>query len=164
MHWLVGRGLQLMHMCGKMLISKVLLFQRTSTILQMLVFHHAKNFSFHTMGSNITWLNGVVLVSGNYHIFNLSHSIHICINNCRPTTKEELFNLRHASAWNVIECIFGVLKWHFRILLIAPEYNLEVQARWCDPESSEWATKQTNPRIIVCRFRKESWWKPLSVS
>jgi hypothetical protein len=47
----------------------------------------------------------------------------------RPTTKEELFNLRHASARNVIERIFGVLKRRFRILHIAPEYNLEVQAR-----------------------------------
>ena len=47
----------------------------------------------------------------------------------RPTTKEELFNLRHASARNVIEQIFGVLKRRFRILLIAPEYNLKVQAR-----------------------------------
>lgn len=40
-----------------------------------------------------------------------------------------MFNLRHASARNVIERIFGVLKRRFRILLIAPEYNLEVQAR-----------------------------------
>lgn len=47
----------------------------------------------------------------------------------RPTTKEELFNLRHASARNIIERIFGVLKRRFRILLLAPEYNLEIQAR-----------------------------------
>ena len=46
----------------------------------------------------------------------------------RPTTKEELFNLRHASAHNVIECIFGVLKRRFRILHLAPEYDMEVQA------------------------------------
>ena len=39
-----------------------------------------------------------------------------------------MFNLQHASARNVIERIFRVLKRHFRILLIAPEYNLEVQA------------------------------------
>ena len=31
----------------------------------------------------------------------------------RPKTKEELFNLRHASARNVIERIFGVLKCRF---------------------------------------------------
>ena len=46
-----------------------------------------------------------------------------------PVNKEELFNLRHASARNVIERIFGVLKRCFRILLLAPEYNLEIQAR-----------------------------------
>ena len=33
------------------------------------------------------------------------------------------------SARNVIEHIFGVLKRHFRILLLAPEYSLEIQAR-----------------------------------
>jgi hypothetical protein len=43
--------------------------------------------------------------------------------------KEELFNLRHASARNVIERIFGVLKRRFRILLLAPEYSMEIQAR-----------------------------------
>jgi hypothetical protein len=43
--------------------------------------------------------------------------------------KYELFNLRHASARNVIERIFGVLKRRFRILLLAPEYNLDIQAR-----------------------------------
>lgn len=40
-----------------------------------------------------------------------------------------MFNLRHASARNVIERIFGVLKRRFRILLIAPEYNLDIQAQ-----------------------------------
>lgn len=49
--------------------------------------------------------------------------------NDRPKNKEELFNLRHASARNVIERIFGVLKNRFRILLLAPEYSLNIQAR-----------------------------------
>ncbi|KIK13513.1 hypothetical protein PISMIDRAFT_17931 [Pisolithus microcarpus 441] len=44
-------------------------------------------------------------------------------------TPEELFNLRHASARNVIERIFGILKRHFRILLPAPEYDIDIQAR-----------------------------------
>ena len=47
----------------------------------------------------------------------------------RPANKQELFNLRRASARNVIERIFGVLKRKFRILLLAPEYSLETQAR-----------------------------------
>jgi hypothetical protein len=40
-----------------------------------------------------------------------------------------LFNLHHASARNVIKRIFGVLKRRFRILLLAPEYSLQIQAR-----------------------------------
>jgi hypothetical protein len=47
----------------------------------------------------------------------------------RPKNKEELFNLRHSSARNVIERIFGVLKRCFRVLLLTPEYSLEIQAR-----------------------------------
>ncbi|KAF8834555.1 hypothetical protein BDN67DRAFT_871777, partial [Paxillus ammoniavirescens] len=35
----------------------------------------------------------------------------------------------HASARNVVECIFGVLKRRFRLLLLAPEYSLDIQAR-----------------------------------
>ena len=46
-----------------------------------------------------------------------------------PANKEELFNLRHASARNVIERIFGVLKRRFRILVCPPEYSMEIQAR-----------------------------------
>ena len=40
-----------------------------------------------------------------------------------------MFNLHHSSAHNAIEHIFGVLKQQFQILLLAPEYSLEVQAR-----------------------------------
>jgi hypothetical protein len=47
----------------------------------------------------------------------------------RPQNKEELFNLRHAQARNVIERIFGVLKKRFRILLIGPEYDMTIQAQ-----------------------------------
>jgi hypothetical protein len=36
--------------------------------------------------------------------------------------------LRHASARNVIERIFGVLKRRFRILRIPPEYDMHIQA------------------------------------
>ena len=43
--------------------------------------------------------------------------------------KEELFNLRHASARNVTERIFGVLKHRFCILHFPPEYAPDVQAR-----------------------------------
>jgi len=53
--------------------------------------------------------------------------IHILVK--RPSNKEELFNLCHALACNAIERIFGVIKWHFRILLVAPEYGLGIQAQ-----------------------------------
>jgi DDE superfamily endonuclease len=46
-----------------------------------------------------------------------------------PANKEELFNLRHASARNVIERIFGVLKNRFKILSSSPHYDMALQAR-----------------------------------
>jgi hypothetical protein len=47
----------------------------------------------------------------------------------RPSNKEELFNLQHASVRNIIECIFSILKHHFRILLLLPAYAMELQAQ-----------------------------------
>lgn len=47
----------------------------------------------------------------------------------RPVTKEELYNLRHSSARNVVERVFGVLKRRFTILVHPPEYSMEIQAR-----------------------------------
>jgi DDE superfamily endonuclease len=55
-------------------------------------------------------------------IYHINHLV-------RPVNKEELFNLRHAQAQNVVEHIFGVLKHWFCILLIGPEYNPKIQAR-----------------------------------
>lgn len=46
----------------------------------------------------------------------------------RPKDYEELFNLRHAQARNVIERIFGVLKRRFKLSTTAPEYPLNIQA------------------------------------
>ena len=47
----------------------------------------------------------------------------------RPANKEEVFNLCHAQARNVIERIFGVLKHRFWILLLGQGYSLKVQAQ-----------------------------------
>ena len=43
-----------------------------------------------------------------------------------PHDTKELFNLHHTSACNVIEQIFGILKWHFWILCNPPEYNMAI--------------------------------------
>lgn len=69
------------------------------------------------MGSRKNTVNTFHLVTTNYS------------NTVRPSNPQELFNLRHASARNVIERIFGILKRRFRILLLAPEYDMEIQAR-----------------------------------
>jgi hypothetical protein len=45
-----------------------------------------------------------------------------------PANAEELFNLRHSSARNIIERIFGIVKNWFAILMIAPHYGMDVQA------------------------------------
>ena len=37
--------------------------------------------------------------------------------------------MRHSSARNVIERIFGVIKRRFRILLLAAEYSIDIQSR-----------------------------------
>lgn len=47
---------------------------------------------------------------------------------CRPRNREELFNLRHASARNVVERIFGVYKREFAVFKTAPEYPMDIQA------------------------------------
>ena len=45
----------------------------------------------------------------------------------RPQNSKELFNLRHASARNVIERIFGIVKKKFRLLSAGASYSVEDQ-------------------------------------
>jgi len=47
----------------------------------------------------------------------------------KPQTKEELYNLRHASLRNVIERQFGILKRRFKLIRTAPKYSLPIQTR-----------------------------------
>jgi hypothetical protein len=64
-----------------------------------------------------------------YHIiFNIMcyYSLHIYN---RPANSEELFNLRHASARNIVERIFGILKNRFGILRSNPNLDVDTQAK-----------------------------------
>ena len=47
----------------------------------------------------------------------------------RPCNKKELFNLWYASAHNIIEWIFGVLKCKFQNLQLALEYSIDIQTQ-----------------------------------
>jgi len=96
-------------------------------ILQMQDFLIARNFLSLSMVFGIISRSGVLQVFGMcLSDINLIYLIFF-INS--PTNAKELFNLRHAQARNVIECIFGVLKQWFRILLLPPHYQLDFQAR-----------------------------------
>ncbi|KAL0427565.1 UNVERIFIED_CONTAM: hypothetical protein Slati_2931300 [Sesamum latifolium] len=46
-----------------------------------------------------------------------------------PQNKEELFNLKHSSARNVIERTFGLLKVHWAILRSPSYYPIKIQNR-----------------------------------
>jgi hypothetical protein len=48
----------------------------------------------------------------------------------RPQDFEELFNLRHAQARNVVERIFRVFKRRFALMEAAPEYSSETQSQF----------------------------------
>ncbi|ESK81843.1 hypothetical protein Moror_9634, partial [Moniliophthora roreri MCA 2997] len=46
-----------------------------------------------------------------------------------PKDHEELFNLQHAQARNVVEHIFGIFKQRFSLMEAAPEYSQKTQAQ-----------------------------------
>ncbi len=97
----------------------------------MLVLGFVMHFLFPIEGQDITYKNGVEQVSGPSHlqhtdcIFNLINIVILC----SPANREELFNLRHASARNVVERIFGILKKRFSILTRPSHFDMDIQAR-----------------------------------
>lgn len=60
----------------------------------------------------------------------------------RQSSQQELFNVHHALAQNVIEQLFGVLKLGFKILTIMPEYSM----------ATHWL-QSTNPSKLMMRSR-----------
>jgi hypothetical protein len=47
----------------------------------------------------------------------------------RPQTPQELFNLCHSSAWNVIEWIFGVIKSQSLVVAMGCQYDITLQVK-----------------------------------
>jgi hypothetical protein len=65
----------------------------------MQAFLHAMSCLFHIMVFGTIWLNEAVLISGKPNLLLLS----FLSNDCRPRNPQELFNLHHAQAQNIIE-------------------------------------------------------------
>ena len=120
-------GWHLTPLCFMMRMSLIFLFCMGSTILPMLGFLSVIHSSFLTRESAITLWNGAVLRFSGWPEF---ACIFLANEECSsPTNQFELFNLQHASGRNVIERIFGVLKWRFKILIYPPEISMDLQAR-----------------------------------
>lgn len=80
---------------------------------------------FHIEESIIIFVNGPLPEIGIY-----AYLMFLSLTHCdRPENYKELFNLRHAQAHNVIECIFGVMKKQFKVLHDGCEYPIETQAQ-----------------------------------
>ena len=95
------------------------------TWLMPVTHQQARMFWLPIMVSDTTLPNGAELNKDEQFSISVQSPL---IQSFRPHTKEEPLNLWHTSTHNVIEWIFGVLKHKFQILLITPEYSLEIQA------------------------------------
>ena len=120
-----GMDLPLILPCLTMWGSQTCLFQEANTTWLMLAFQHVTSFLFHTEVFNTTLQSGAESISGKKGIITLDETLTYQL---RLSTLKELFNLQHASTCNIIECICGVLKQQFHILVHPPEYNMDVQA------------------------------------
>ena len=81
---------------------------------------------FNIVAHDIILLSGVVHSYSMYYYYTIFYYFLLIV--FSPAKCEELFNLRHAKAQNVIERSFGVIKRWFKILIIPPEYSRDVQA------------------------------------
>ena len=100
-------------------------FQRGGFTLQMLALPRRRHYSFLIEAYGTTYLNGRVLTLWRKLYFSLKFLTMTFL--LSPRNPQELFNLRHASARNVIERIFAILERRFRILRSAPEYSMDIQ-------------------------------------
>jgi hypothetical protein len=107
-------------------VSLISMSYQENSIWPMQAFHPASELSYHIKEYITTSLNGAVQDFGlSYHYpsyFTANHELD------SPTNVEELFNLCHSSACNIIKRIFGIMKNQFTILAVAPHYSMDVQA------------------------------------
>ena len=80
-----------------------------------------RNVRYHLAEWGRAAIRSVIYFSYFYHSLT-------CNSDTSPANKEELFNLRHAQARNVIERIFGVMKKRWAILTHAPQYPMSAQS------------------------------------
>jgi hypothetical protein len=103
----------------------ILLFHQGNTTWPMPDLRPVVPLLSHINECDIILLSGVGPTSGMLCFATANHLL-IAF---RPSNEEELFNLRHACARNVIERIFGILKRRFTIFSHPPEYNMKLQVR-----------------------------------
>ena len=103
------------------LISK---YSQVNTTLLMPDFHLLVHSLFLIEVYDTTLLSGAMQIFSMSPIFIIILLIYTFIS---PTTPQELFKLRHASAQNIIERIFGILKNRFAILQHNPSLTSKVQ-------------------------------------
>jgi hypothetical protein len=121
----VGRDPQLTQRFSLMPIRLTFTSQMGGIILQMLASPcQMCCLSPIKVCGTICW-NGVEVMKHKLSIFTQAFSSDAPLSPCNP---KEIFNLRHASARNVIEQIFGILKQHFRILQLPPQYDMSIQS------------------------------------
>jgi hypothetical protein len=121
-----GKGLPQMERFITMHAALIFEFLLENTTLQMLVLASVMHFWSHFEASGTILLSGDGLLFGKYMNTFLN-----CTDSTprSPANREELFNLRHASARNVIERIFGVVKRRWSILVNPPQFDMDTQAR-----------------------------------
>jgi DDE superfamily endonuclease len=106
-------------------VELIFTFRAGNTTLQMLAMPRQTHFLSLIAMCGTICLNGVVPAKRTFLPFlEIAHYDVLP----SPRNPKELFNLRHASARNAIERIFGILKRRFRILQLPPEYNMSIQA------------------------------------
>jgi hypothetical protein len=113
-----------------MLASMISMFHLGTSILAMQDSLYVAVSSPYIVVSVIICRNGVGLVNGDILILlsSIPSDTGIFFEILRPRNKEELFNLRHAQARNVIEHIFGVIKKRWVILVLPSKFDMGLQA------------------------------------